>query len=53
MASCFKGSEFVLGDAVREFEEHFAEFCHVPHCVGVGNGTDALEFALRAVGAAG
>jgi dTDP-4-amino-4,6-dideoxygalactose transaminase len=43
-------SAFVLGEEVRRFEEAFAAFCGVRHCVGVANGTDALEIALRAVG---
>lgn len=41
---------FVLGDEVRAFEEAFAGYSEVAHCVGVANGTDALELALRAVG---
>lgn len=40
---------FVLGDEVRIFEEAFAAFSGVDHCVGVANGTDALELALRSV----
>ena len=40
---------FVLGPEVAEFEEAFATFSGVPHCVGVANGTDALEVALRAL----
>ena len=41
---------FVLGDEVAAFEREFAAFCGVAECVGVANGTDALELALRAVG---
>jgi dTDP-4-amino-4,6-dideoxygalactose transaminase len=41
---------FVLGDEVQAFETEFAAFCGIAHCVGVGNGTDALELALRALG---
>jgi dTDP-4-amino-4,6-dideoxygalactose transaminase len=41
---------FVLGDEVKKFESEFAEFSGVAHCIGVANGTDALELALRAVG---
>lgn len=41
---------FVLGPEVEAFEAEFAAYCGVGHCVGVGNGTDALELALRAVG---
>lgn len=40
---------FVLGEEVAEFERSFAAFSAVQHCVGVANGTDALELALRAV----
>ncbi len=41
---------FVLGDEVGAFERELAGFAEVAHCVGVANGTDALELALRAVG---
>lgn len=41
---------FIGGPAVTAFEEAFAAYCGVRHCVGVANGTDALELALRAVG---
>jgi dTDP-4-amino-4,6-dideoxygalactose transaminase len=44
------GSSFILGDDVAAFEGEFAAFSDVEHCVGVGNGTDALEMALRVVG---
>ena len=43
-------TDFILGSALSEFEEAFAEFCEVDHAVGVGNGTDALELALAAAG---
>jgi dTDP-3-amino-3,4,6-trideoxy-alpha-D-glucose transaminase len=39
---------FIGGDEVRGFERSFADFLEVDHCVGVANGTDALELALRA-----
>lgn len=42
---------FVGGAEVTAFEREYAEFTGVPYCVGVANGTDALELALRAVGA--
>ena len=41
---------FVLGPQVAEFEAEFAAYCEVEHCVGVANGTDALEMILRARG---
>ncbi|MFV2100542.1 DegT/DnrJ/EryC1/StrS family aminotransferase [Micromonospora sp. LOL_024] len=41
---------FVGGAEVAAFEREYAAFSGVTHCVGVANGTDALELALRAVG---
>jgi dTDP-4-amino-4,6-dideoxygalactose transaminase len=41
---------FVLGEEVESFERAFADYCGVAHGVGVGNGTDALELAMRALG---
>jgi dTDP-4-amino-4,6-dideoxygalactose transaminase len=47
------GSEgaFSLGSELAAFETEFAAFCGTAHCVGVANGTAAIELALRAVGA--
>src|SRR5580698_4811908 len=44
---------FVLGSEGVDFEKAFAAYCGVPHAVGVANGTDGIELALRAVGVAG
>ncbi|MEU9391044.1 DegT/DnrJ/EryC1/StrS family aminotransferase [Streptomyces sp. NPDC048324] len=41
---------FVGGEEVRRFEREYAAFGGVAHCVGVANGTDAVELALRASG---
>ncbi|GAB3087138.1 DegT/DnrJ/EryC1/StrS family aminotransferase [Nocardioides zeae] len=43
---------FVGGAEVAAFETAYAAFVGARHCVGVANGTDALELALRAVGVA-
>ncbi|MFZ5516344.1 MAG: DegT/DnrJ/EryC1/StrS family aminotransferase [Candidatus Zhuqueibacterota bacterium] len=40
---------FIKGPATHEFVKNFAAFCHVNHGVGVGNGTDAIFLALRAL----
>lgn len=40
---------FVLGEEGDAFEREFAAFCGVEHCVGLANGTNALELALRAL----
>lgn len=49
-AEFFGSGRYVLGPAVENFEARFAEYCGVPSCIGVANGTDALEIALKAVG---
>lgn len=49
-AGVFANTSFILGKEVKQFEEAFARFIGAKHCVGVGNGTDALELALRAAG---
>jgi len=41
---------FILGPEVKSFEDSFARYCDVSHVIGVGNGTDAVELALRAAG---
>lgn len=41
---------YIGGDAVASFEQAFADYCGVKHCVGVGNGLDALVLTLRAYG---
>jgi dTDP-3-amino-2,3,6-trideoxy-4-keto-D-glucose/dTDP-3-amino-3,4,6-trideoxy-alpha-D-glucose/dTDP-2,6-dideoxy-D-kanosamine transaminase len=45
-----KSGWFILGRECKAFEADFAAYCGVSHCVALGNGTDALELALRAVG---
>jgi dTDP-4-amino-4,6-dideoxygalactose transaminase len=43
-------SSFILGEEVEQFEEEFAQYCGVPHCVGIASGTAALTIALLAAG---
>src|SRR5688572_11463072 len=43
-------SAFAGGSYVERFEKEFAEFCGVKHVSANGNGTDALWFALLALG---
>ncbi|HRH45784.1 MAG TPA: DegT/DnrJ/EryC1/StrS family aminotransferase, partial [Pyrinomonadaceae bacterium] len=38
------------GKYAKEFEESFAKYIGVQHCVAVANGTDALEIGLQAIG---
>lgn len=46
----FARTAFIGGAVVEQFEHAFAELSGTAHCVGVGNGTDAVELALRAAG---
>jgi len=41
---------FINGPMVENFEREFAAYCDTPYCVGLGSGTDALRFALIALG---
>jgi dTDP-4-amino-4,6-dideoxygalactose transaminase len=40
---------YVLGKNVDEFEKSYAAFSKVAHCIGVGNGLDALILCLKAL----
>ena len=40
---------FVLGKETEAFEQEYAVYCEAAHCVGVGNGLDALHLALHAM----
>lgn len=50
LAHIFENTAFIGGAAVEDFERSYAEFVGAAEVVGVGNGTDALELALRAAG---
>lgn len=41
---------YILGEEVQAFEDEFARYCKVKHCIGVGNGLEALHLILRAYG---
>src|SRR5438067_2203721 len=49
-AEVMNRGSYILGAGVALFEEAFARFSGVNHCIGVANGTDALELSLRAGG---
>ena len=42
--------DFTLGREVEQFEHEFAQMVGVKHAIGVGNGTDAIFLALKAMG---
>src|SRR5262249_19533966 len=43
------GGRYILGPAMRAFEEEFARYIHTVEAIAVGSGTDALKIALRAL----
>jgi dTDP-4-amino-4,6-dideoxygalactose transaminase len=52
--SIIESGQLILGPGVKQFETDFARWLghgiEANHCIGVGNGTDALELALRTAG---
>src|SRR5258705_547312 len=48
--SVLAGPNFILGERAETFEQRFASYVGVAHCVGVNSGTDAVGLALRACG---
>lgn len=50
MARVLDSGVYILGDEVEAFEKAFAAYLGVAYAVGVANGTDALQLALRGVG---
>ena len=41
---------FIMGPELEAFEAEFAHYCEVKHCIGIGNGLEALHLLLRAYG---
>jgi dTDP-4-amino-4,6-dideoxygalactose transaminase len=48
MRGVLADTAFVNGPEVSAFEHDYAKFVNLPHCIGVANGTDAIELGLRA-----
>lgn len=47
--SVLDSGRFLFGPQLTAFEREFADFCRVPHVIGVANGTDALTLILRSL----
>lgn len=45
-----KSAKYIMGENVKKFEEEFSAYLGVKHSISVGNGTDALVIALKALG---
>jgi dTDP-4-amino-4,6-dideoxygalactose transaminase len=54
LLECFErvlaSGHYILGPEVEAFESEFAAHCDRRHCIGVGNGLDALQLLMRAAG---
>lgn len=48
--SIIEQTSFIGGEPIRSFESQFAKALGVKHCIGVGNGTDAIYIALKMLG---
>ncbi len=46
----YENSWYIEGEEGKKFEEEFAAYCGVKHCIGCGNGLDALFLILKACG---
>ncbi|MEW6600578.1 MAG: DegT/DnrJ/EryC1/StrS family aminotransferase [Nitrospirota bacterium] len=45
-----ESGHYILGSEVGEFEREYSGYCMTKHCIGAGNGLDALHLILRAMG---
>ena len=50
LLATLKDNWFILGGRLTAFESEYAEFTGVRHCLGTGNGHDALVLAIRGLG---
>jgi dTDP-4-amino-4,6-dideoxygalactose transaminase len=48
MKQFLEGGWYILGNEVKQFEANFATYCGTKHCIGVGNGLDALVLIFKA-----
>ena len=49
LSKLMKENNFIGGDEVKKFQENFSRFNGNKYCLGVANGTDALEIALESL----
>ncbi|UXD87957.1 DegT/DnrJ/EryC1/StrS family aminotransferase [Thalassolituus hydrocarboniclasticus] len=49
IATVISESAYIGGKYVKKFEEEFSQYCNTAYCIGVANGTDALEIAIEAL----
>ena len=49
ISQVLEGDKYILGSEVESLEKEFSDFNGSKHCIGVANGTDAIEISLRAL----
>lgn len=49
IGNVIENSAFIGGEHVAQFEDNFSSYVGAEHCIGVGNGTDALEISIEAL----
>lgn len=50
MRQVLESGWYILGEKSKAFEKAFAEYCGIEHCIGCGNGLDALRLGIKALG---
>lgn len=50
VSEVLSSAQYIMGNNVKEFEKEFSEYLGAKHSISVGNGTDALVIALKALG---
>jgi dTDP-4-amino-4,6-dideoxygalactose transaminase len=45
----YTNTNFILGEELLTFEKNFSKYINTNYCIGVGNGTDALEIAINSL----
>lgn len=50
ISEVLKSGWYIGGSPVERFEKEFSNFCGADHCVGVGNGLEALSLSLQVLG---
>jgi len=50
ISGVLENTSFIGGPIVKDFEDNFSNYLGLQNCIGCGNGTDALEIVLQAMG---
>lgn len=50
MKQVLESGSYILGGQCKAFEKAFAKYCGIEHCIGCGNGLDALRLGIKALG---